>query len=172
MIKYDENLKVFSDGDKDNDLYILFSRARYLTFRAREKELQRYRMTPEKAQVLFIIQALGKDAIPARVSKCLLRQPHSVSSIVERMQKDGLVKKVKDLDRKNLVRIELTESGQKAYDLTIKRGPIHRMMGALKPEEQQQFREYLEKIMAVAEKELGLNQDNLPVSEYSTAGSE
>jgi DNA-binding MarR family transcriptional regulator len=162
---YNERMKFFSDGDEYQDLYLLFARARYLTFRAREKELQRYGLTPEQAQVLFLAQALGNKATPAEISRMLLRQPHTVSAMVNRMKANGLIKKVKDLDRKNLIRVTLTEKGVEAYKLTTKRGPIRRILGELNEEERKVFHQYLERIMYKAREELGMDRDDLPPSE-------
>jgi MarR family transcriptional regulator, organic hydroperoxide resistance regulator len=164
-MKYDEETRYFSYGDEDQDLWVLFTRARYATFRARERELQRYGITPEQAQLLFVAQAIESEATPARISRLILRQPHTVSAIVDRMEKKGLVKKVKDLDRKNMVRVVLTEKGQKAYEMTSKRGPIHRIMHTLNDEERANFRGYLERVMGKAREELGLDRDDLPSSE-------
>jgi len=165
MMDYKERVKIFSDGDEFQDLYQSFARARYLTFRAREKELQRYDLTPEQAQVLFIVQAIKEKATPAEISRFLLRQPHSVSAIVERMAKKGLVKKVKDLERKNMVRVSITDKGREAYEITIKRGPIRRILNALDAKERKQFSKYLDKITEKAKEELGLDKDDLPSSE-------
>jgi DNA-binding MarR family transcriptional regulator len=82
------------------------------------------------------------------------------------MSRRGLVKKVKDLDRKNLVRVVMTEKGKKTYEVSTKRGPIHRILGTLSAEEKQEFRSYLEKILSKARKEIGLDQDELPPSEF------
>jgi DNA-binding MarR family transcriptional regulator len=162
---YDERIKFFSDGDEFQDLYLLFARSRYLTTRARERELQRYGLTPEQAQVLFVAQALGNRATPAEISRLILRQPHTVSTIVDRMQKKGLIKKVKDLERKNLVRVALTKKGSEAYALTTKRGPIHRILGTLSKKEREELHKYLSRIMMKARGELGLDRDNLPPSD-------
>jgi DNA-binding MarR family transcriptional regulator len=81
------------------------------------------------------------------------------------MAKRGLVKKVKDLDRKNLVRVVMTEKGKKTYELSTKRGPIHRIMNTLEPAEKKEFREQLVKLLAKARKEIGLDRDELPPSE-------
>jgi DNA-binding MarR family transcriptional regulator len=94
-----------------------------------------------------------------------LKQPHTLSALVDRTAKRGLVKKVKDLERKNLVRVEITEKGLKAYEHSTKRGPIHRIMGELTPEERKKFRRYLEKIYAQARREIGMDLDRLPASE-------
>jgi DNA-binding MarR family transcriptional regulator len=162
---FTERNKFFSDGDEFQDLYLLFARARYLTFRARERELQRYGLTPEQSQVLFVTQALKNKATPAAISRLLLRQPHTVSAIIDRMAKKGLIKKSKDLERKNMVRVTVTEKGKEAYEVTTKRGPIHRILSALDKEERQQFRQYLEKVMVKAREELGMDRDDLPPSD-------
>ena len=165
MYLYDRIENLVSDGDTDHDLYLLFSHARYLTFRAREKELQRYRLSPEQAQILGAVQAMKGTATPAKLSRVLLRQPHSISAIIERMEKKGLLKKVKDLERKNLVRVVLTQQGEKAYEITTKRGPIHRILGSLNENEREQFQKCLEIIAVKACSELGIDRDNLLIAE-------
>jgi len=67
LITYEKLSNLVSDGDSDHELYLLFSKARYLTFRAREKELHRYRLTPEQAEVLFTIKPLNGRATPAEL---------------------------------------------------------------------------------------------------------
>jgi DNA-binding MarR family transcriptional regulator len=162
---YNERDKFFSDGDEFQDLYLLFARARYLTFRSRERELQRYGLTPEQSQVLFVTQALKNKATPAAISRLLLRQPHTVSAIVDRMAKKGLIKKSKDLERRNMVRVSLTEKGKEAYAVTTKRGPIHRILGTLNKDERKEFHNYLDRVLNKARQELGMDRDELPPSE-------
>ena len=169
MVSYNNKMKFYTDGDPYQDLYVLFARSRYLIFRAREKELQRYNLSPEQVQILFLTEALGKKATPAEISRLLIRKPHTISAILERMAKRGLVKKVKDLEHKNQVRAVLTEKGKEAYALSTKRGPVHRILGVLNERERKQFGQYLERIMAKAREELGMDRDELPASEYDAA---
>src|SRR5512137_1455251 len=164
-MEYDESTKYYSDEDNDQDLWLLLTHTRYAVFRAREKELQRYGVSPEQVGLLFVVQALGNKATPAAISRHIIRQPHTVSALVDRMARRGLVKKVKDLDRKNLVRVVMTEKGQKTYELSTKRGPIHRIMTTLSDEERKEFRTYLERLLLKARKEIGLDRDELPASE-------
>jgi len=166
FMEYDESAKFYSTEDEDQDLWLLLTHTRYAVFRAREKELQRYGVSPEQVGLLFVVQALGNKATPAAISRHIIRQPHTVSALVDRMARRGLVKKVKDLDRKNLVRVVITEKGKKIFDISTKRGPIHRIMGTLSETEKQEFRSYLEKLLAKARKEIGLDRDELPASEF------
>jgi DNA-binding MarR family transcriptional regulator len=161
-MEYDESAKYFSYADEDHDLWMLFTHTRYAIYRAREKELQRYGVSPEQVGVLFIIQALGNKATPSEISRYILRQPHTVSALIERMSEKGLVKKVHDLDKKNLVRVSLTEKGLKVYNNSTKRGPIHKILGVLSPDERTRFKNVLEKLHTCARKEIGL--DNEPLS--------
>ncbi len=165
-MQYDEAAKFYSYSDEDQDLWLLLTHTRYAVFRAREKELQRYGVSPEQVGLLFVVQALGNKATPAAISRHIIRQPHTVSALVDRMARRGLVKKVKDLDRKNLVRVVMTEKGKKTYDLSTKRGPIHRIMNTLDKEEKEVFKGYLQRLLEKARKEIGLDRDELPSSEF------
>ena len=66
------------------------------------------------------------------------------------------MRKVKDSDRKNLVRIAMTEKGQKAYYQATKRGLIHKIMSSLSEEQHHQLRSGLETLRDKALKELGV----------------
>jgi len=158
-MNYDDSTRYYSYSDADHDLWMLLTHTRYAIYRAREKELQRYGVSPEQVGVLFIVQALGNRATPSEIARLIIRQPHTVSALIERMAEKGLVKKMHDLDRKNLVRVSLTEKGQKVYDISTKRGPIHRIMGSLSATERSNFQKTLEKLQAQARKEIGLDRE-------------
>ena len=162
---YTEIEKLITQGDEYQDLYFLFARARYAVFRYREKELQRRNLTPEQVQVLYVAQALGEKCTPAEMARILVRRPHTMSAIINRMVTNGLLKKVKDMDRKNWVRVVVTEKGTKAITIARKGDPMPKVLGVLNPKERQVFHEYLERILSKASDELGLNRDILPPSD-------
>jgi DNA-binding MarR family transcriptional regulator len=155
---YDEKDKHFTYSDEDHDLWMLLTHTRYAIYRAREKELQRFGVSPEQVGVLFVVQSLDNKATPSMIARLIMRQPHTVSALIERMADKGFVKKSHDLDKKNLVRIALTERGKKIYEYSTKRGPIHRIIGSLTEEERGQMRNILEKLNDHARKELGLEK--------------
>ena len=109
--------------DQDYRLWVLLHQTRDAVHIARKKELGRFEISTIQAAALFIIQAIGEQATPAEISRWLFRKPHSVSGLLNRMEKEGLVKKTKDLDKKNLVRVTLTEKGRQAYNHSLKRPP-------------------------------------------------
>jgi DNA-binding MarR family transcriptional regulator len=84
----------------------------------------------------------------------LSRQSHGVSALLNRMEGEGLVKRVKDLERKNQVRVVMTRKGQKTYLELVAKDPIHRVMSSLSVGERQRMRSNLLKIRDTALEEL------------------
>ncbi len=139
-------------------LWWLLVSLRRAGYKARAKELFKYGITPEEAAVLFVIKTHGYRTTPAEISRWLLRESHTVSSLLIRMEKKGLVKKVKDLERKNMVRVAITEKGQQVYDQADKRESVKKIMSVLSEEEYLQFKAYLVKLRNKAFEELRLER--------------
>ncbi|MBN1189382.1 MAG: MarR family transcriptional regulator [Dehalococcoidales bacterium] len=152
-MKYDKVTDFYTDGDKDHDLFLLFSRARYMVFRAREKELQKCGITPEQSQILFVSQGLDGQVTPAEIARLYQLKRHTVSSMVARMEKMGYVKRVRDLKRKNMIRVTITEKGRQYYESSLKRESIHRIMNVLNEKDRDHFIKCLKKIITRAQEE-------------------
>jgi len=140
-------------GDTTYNLWLLLRRATHAALRARERELRQYGISSANSGVLFLVQELGRKATPAEISRQLFREPHSVSGLLSRMEKDGLVRRVKDLRKKNMVRVVLTEKGRKVYEQAKKRGSVHSILSVLSEEERRQLTLCLTKIREKALKE-------------------
>lgn len=147
--------------DKVYILWVLLRQAKDAVFKATEKELRQYGISPEEAAVLSVVQALGNKAIPAEISRWLLREPHTVSGILSRMEKKGLLRKTKDLDRKNLVRVSLTDKGQQAYYQSAKLESFRQIISSLSEDKRQQLSSWLKTLRERALKELGVDQEPL-----------
>ena len=116
----------FSSADQDFRLWVLLEQVTRALRKAREKELNEYGISAADAAVFSIIQATDKQATPAEISPWLLREPHSVSGLLSRMEKEGLVRRVKDWDKKNLVRIAMTERDSRPVVSQPKESPSTR----------------------------------------------
>ena len=132
--------------DKDFNLWVLLQQARDAVFKAREKELSPYGITPMEAAALFTIQVIGDRATPAEISRWIFREHHTATALLSRMEKKGLVSKVKNPDRKSLWIVSLTEKGQNAYRQSLKRESIYSAMSPLSKNERQQLESYLRKV--------------------------
>jgi len=136
--------------DRDYELWLLFARAHYWIKRARTNELRQYALSPEQAGVLFFIHSSNNNAMPAEIARWMLREPQTITSIIDRMVKKGLVKKNRDSQRRNVIRLSLTEKGEKAYELSIRREAFHKVMSELTEGKRQILHEILLDLLKVA----------------------
>ena len=150
-----KTMSVTPFSDDDLELWVLLQQARDAIFKARENELRDFNLSQVAAAVLELISIIGHRSTPAELSKWLVRKPNAVSTLLERMEKDGLVKRVKDLESKNLIRVERTERGHQLYNEAIKRESIHRAMSWLSEAERQQMRSILIKLRDAVCEDLG-----------------
>jgi DNA-binding MarR family transcriptional regulator len=123
-MKDDDNLKNTPSEQPSNlvDSYRLFHLLRQTAdavHKTREVELKKYKLTPEQAGALVGIQSLGKKATPAELSRWLFRERNSITILLNRMHKQGLINKKADTRRKNIIRLSLTKKGLKAYNHSI-----------------------------------------------------
>jgi DNA-binding MarR family transcriptional regulator len=128
----------------DYELWMLFHYTCDAIIRARENELRQIGISRMQAAVLFIVKSIDGPATPAEISRRLFREPHTVSGLLNRMEKDGLVKKTKDLERKNLIRVTITEKGEQAYQQSRELKVIANIMSCLSRKKKENLREYLE----------------------------
>ena len=122
--------------DRGHALFQMLRRTDRVMYKARQKELDRYHMTAEAAAVLLCVLRLGDRATPGAISRMLFLERNSISEHLARMEKEGLVNKVKDLDRKNLVRVRITSKGAEAYRKSARRRSTRQIMSVLTPEDQ------------------------------------
>lgn len=140
--------------DQLYELWTLLAQTRDAMSRARQQELRRYNISNMQAATLFYIQALGKQATPAKISAWILRKRHTISELLSRMEKSGLVRKIKDLPKKNQIRFVLTEKGRQKYYQSSKRESIYRILSCVSEEERQQLRSCLQKLLQKSLEEL------------------
>jgi DNA-binding MarR family transcriptional regulator len=141
-------------SDEEYKLWVLFLRVRDMAFKARQRELSRHNISPRQSAILFAIKDAGRNATPGEIARRSFREPHSVSEILSRMEKDGLIKKNKVQGGGNRVTVTLTKKGQNAFRLSAKRDSIHRMISALSKEERRQLKASLMILWESALKEL------------------
>ena len=148
-----------SSVDRDYKLWVLLRQAADAIYKARSKELSPLGLSPMASAILFIILAIGERATPAEISRWMFREAHSVSGLLDRMEEKGLVRRTRDLEKKNLVRISLTDKGKQAYELSSDIKVIPRILSSLSEEQRQQLITCLEIVRAKAFEELGIKKE-------------
>jgi len=151
-----------SFSDEDYVLAMVLRQAADAMSRARQAELTPAGITTIEAATLLVIDSLGQSAMPARIAELVLRRPNSMSALLQRMEKDGLVRRSHDLARKNHVRMELTDYGEEVLEKVKPRESVHAVFGALSPEERAFLRKTLLHIRAEALDVLGEKEPPVP----------
>ena len=91
------------------------------------------------------------------LSNCMIREHHTVSALINRMETKGLVNKaIPATSRKTSAKVKLTKKGMSAYKVAADRKSIHRVVSVLNAEEKLQLRRILEKLRDAALKELAV----------------
>lgn len=150
-------------------LYVLLGRTSRLIGKARQRELDKYGISVDASAALFTVAGLGRQAIPANISKYQFLERHSVSQLLTRMGKDDLIRRVKDLQPRNYVRIELTPKGNDALLKASKHRSTRAIMSVLSPEEQDDMSALLGKVRGRAIKRLELKNPLLQLPSDASA---
>ena len=136
--------------EKRFSLWVILWRTANSVFKVRQKELGRLGLSVAQSSVLSVVHNSKNNVTPAEISRELMRDANTISELLVNMERDGLLKRVKDLPRKNMIRVELTKKGYKTYSKAIGGQSITDMFSVLSEKEQQQFKSYLSKTMAKA----------------------
>ena len=119
--------------------------------------MNKHGLTSAHVPILFLAKSTGNNIKPAEIARITLREPHSVSTLLDRMERDGLIKKVKDLKSRNQIRVTLTEKGEKAYRQCMPPESIRKIFSALSDSQKEQLGESLDQLRTRALKELHID---------------
>jgi DNA-binding MarR family transcriptional regulator len=81
-----------------------------------DKVFSKHGITTEQHSVLMAIKYIDDPVTPTEVGQWLDRNTNSISLIVERMVKAGLVRRVRDLRDRRSVRLVITSHGKEILD--------------------------------------------------------
>jgi MarR family transcriptional regulator, organic hydroperoxide resistance regulator len=149
-------------ADKDYTLLTQLLQVADIFVKVRERELLPQNLSATSAAILFLVEAMGKDVTPAKISRMLLREPHSVSGILMRMEKQGLLKRTKNMERKNLIRITLTAKGENTLKMAMKKEGVKHVLSKISDDQRRQLKQTLIALKEAGMKELHLSPKALP----------
>lgn len=141
-------------------LWVLVAQNRDAILRARERDYARFGISNERRAVLFIIQNNGGRATPVEIARDLFRELHSITEMLARMEKDGLVEKHKGSGRSK-IEVTLTEKGLDVFNQSLHSETNKRIFSVLTPEERERFASYLWKLRRKVLQDLGIPEWHL-----------
>jgi len=149
-------------ADREYTLVAQITQVADILVKVRERELLPQNLSATAAEILFLVDAMGEEVTPARITRMLLREPHSVSGILMRMEAHGLIKRAKDMARRNLIRITLTSKGEKALKQAMKLEGTTHVLSKLTAAQQKELKATLTVLKEAGVKELRLSPKALP----------
>jgi len=103
--------------------------------RAWDMELAQIGLTVPQTLVLITVAGSSEPITPMKLSKLLHREPHTISALLTRMEAQGLVKKERNLERGNWVRVTLTKKGKEAYERQVEARRVRNVTECLSRQE-------------------------------------
>jgi DNA-binding MarR family transcriptional regulator len=149
-------------ADKDYTLFTTLLQVADILIKIRERELLPQNLSATAAEILFLVDAMGENVTPAKITRMMLREPHSTAGILVRMETHGLIKRTKNMERKNQIRVTLTARGEKALKQAMKLEGATGVIARLSEMQQKQLKASLTTLKEAGRKELNLSTKVLP----------
>ena len=137
-------------------LYGLLDQTRETIFKAVELELGQYQISAPQVKIMHMLAQGNGGMTLSELASGTVRELNSISTLIGRMQKKGLVKKIKKPgDDKGCV--SLTDKGRDMYNNMITEQSIYLIFDALTDEEKRKLGVLLQKLQSKARALLGLD---------------
>ena len=134
-------------------LYLTYS----TIFKVIERAIAPTDVTLPQALALNAIRNGDGPITPSRLAHHLTQETQSVTGLIDRMERQGWVRRVRDLPDRRAIRLELTEAGAAKLEETTGPGrdTTGRMFSELKPDELEQLTAMLGRVYLSALDQLG-----------------
>ena len=149
-------------------LWILLPRVGDAFNHSHDLLFSRYGITTEQWRVLACIGSRG-PLRPVDIASLLERAPNSMSMLVDRMVKAGLVRRIRDRKDRRAVFVSLTNKGKEALEPAVPTGWefIHKVVSSLSYDDQRALADMLETLKCEFQSYLNPEMDRAEVGENS-----
>jgi DNA-binding MarR family transcriptional regulator len=105
----------FKFENLDKGAWVLLRQAYNLILKCEDRVFSEYKLTTEQHTVLMAIKHISEPVRITDIARWVDRSVNSVSMIVDRMVKAGLVRRVRDRKDRRTVFVSMTNKAEKAY---------------------------------------------------------
>jgi DNA-binding MarR family transcriptional regulator len=129
-------------------LWLLLHRVRDALVACEDSIFREYGLTTEQFAVLASVKSRGGSLRPVDLALILERSPNSVSMLVDRMVKAGLVRRTRDRKDRRAVKVTLTSKGENALEPATPAGweLVKRILSPLSEKEKHALASLLETV--------------------------
>jgi len=134
--------------------WVLFHQTSAMVYRAFSKRVRPAGVSLEQTRVLFVVSRASSPLTRTEISRIVVRRPHTITALLQGMQRAGLIEKIKDDKNKKLVRAEMTKKGKEALKQVLQNQLAMELTSSLSSEEFYQLIGILEKLRDAAVRDL------------------
>lgn len=151
-----QEIRIKKRNNTEINLMVLFHQAYSIMANAIELELKHLHITQPQVKVLNMLSRENRPLTLDELAAWTIKELNSVFALVIRMEKKGLIKRIKiDDDVKTYV--TLTEKGNILYHKKVTECSINLIFGKLTDDEKKQFESILLKIRGTTRELLGMD---------------
>jgi DNA-binding MarR family transcriptional regulator len=150
--------------------FILLHRTRDLIFRCEERAVGEFGITMEQYTMILAMKYLDAPVRVTDIARWMARKANSVSMLVDRMVKAGLVKRSRALKDRREVRLVITSKGEQALELATPGvwKTIQELSSPLSDEDARTLIRLLESLRDKALEHLNPGKDARAIAAYET----
>jgi len=132
------------------NMYVHIHMTQKALLNARHSEVKAFGITIMELALLTIVKGLGGEATPAQIARLIMRRRSTVSGLLNRMERNGLIKRSEYKNNKRLRKVTLTNKGKQVLEQTWEVDNIHDIVGTLSDEKFKQLWLLLDKLKKLA----------------------
>ncbi len=136
------------------NLWIALTRTKDALDKVRQREIKRLDVSPEQSGILRTLKTSQNILTPSELSRALYKDRTSICLILKKMESNGLIKKIPDSKRKNMLRVFMTDKGEEVYKQTVQTTRIYKILSNLSREQLQNLSSCLKIMFDQANREL------------------
>lgn len=96
-------------------LWLLIAQAKDAVSKARHRDLERFNINKERRAILWSVQNDGGESTPVKIARQLFKELNSVSEMLKRMERQGLVTISKRSGKSSAI-VKLTKKGEEIFN--------------------------------------------------------
>lgn len=135
-------------------MWVLLNQAFNAAYTVTSKKLRPWGISSQQAHVLLVLSGSSSPPTCTEISRIVMRKPHTVTALLNGMQRAGLIKRIKDDHNQKLVRVVMTKKGKEMWKQIVQTQLAISMISFLSVEEIQQLNSTLEKLRDAAFRQL------------------
>ena len=156
------------------DTWLLLQQGYLLTYKAIDQALAKARVSYAQASVLIALSRAGAPLPLSRLARTLVQEAQSITSLVDRLEARGLVRRVPDQRDRRVIKVSLTADGERLLDtvLPLAADAVQAAFGDIRDRDINRLHEQLERLRTRSASMLGIELGVAPSRTNSARGDE